>query len=95
MHLTGVPDDLEKALLANPVFRDKIATHDLLTYALKESGKYLAMITAEQLQHGDIMAHTSLMPLAAAESVASAVDFAMKYRVGASMATMASGTIGI
>ena len=42
-HLIGVPDDLGKALLANPVFRDKIATHDLLTYTLKESRKYIAM----------------------------------------------------
>ena len=67
-----VPDDLKTAFLTNPIFKDKIATHDLLTYAFKESGKYLAMITAEQLQHGsERIALECLMPSAAAEVVAS------------------------
>ena len=38
-HLVGGPDDLENGLVADPVFRDKIATHDLLTYALIEAPK--------------------------------------------------------
>ena len=39
-HLISVPDDLESALVANPVFRNKtIATHDLLTYASKAGPK--------------------------------------------------------
>ena len=49
----SVPDDLETALVANSVFRDKIATHDHLTYAVKASPTYLAAITTEQLQRGD------------------------------------------
>ena len=62
-HLIGVPDDLSRALEANPVFRDKIATHDLLSYALKAAPKYLAMVTTEQLQRGDERLSTaSLMP---------------------------------
>ena len=72
-HLIGVPDDLAKALMANPVFRGKIATHDLLTYAVKAPFKYLAMITTEQLQHGDDrLALESLMPAAAAKVIATA-----------------------
>ena len=60
-----------KHVLTNPVFKDKVATHDLLTYALKEPGKYLAMITAEQLQHGsERIALECLMPAAAAVVVA-------------------------
>ena len=51
-HLICVSDDLVTVFLANPVFEGEIATHDLLTYALKEPGKYLAMLRAEQLQHG-------------------------------------------
>ena len=44
-HLIGVPEDLDKAFLANHSFRDNFATHGLLRYALKEPGKYLRMIT--------------------------------------------------
>ena len=51
-HLICVSDDLVTVFLANPVFEGEVATHDLLTYALKEPGKYMAMVTAERLQHG-------------------------------------------
>ena len=60
-HVIGVPDDLESALVANPVFRDKIATHDLLTFALTEAPKYLTMITTEQLQRGDDVYRVELL----------------------------------
>ena len=51
--LIRVPDDLERALVDNPIFRDKMATHALSTYALKEAPTYLAMIATKQLQRGD------------------------------------------
>ena len=51
-HLLVVSDDLANALTANPIFRHKVATHDLLTYTMKEPRKYLAMISTDQLQHG-------------------------------------------
>ena len=94
--MIGVPDDLAKALIANPVFRHKIATHDLLSYALKESGKYLAMITTEQLQHGDVMAPDSLMPAAAAEVTATTFfDFVVKHAVADTMQEMSSEQIQV
>ena len=72
-HFIGVPDDLEKALLANPVFKDKVATHDLLTYTLKDSGKYLAMIPREQVQRGnERVAEECVLPALAAKEVVTA-----------------------
>jgi len=96
-HLIGVPDDLEKALLANPVFRDKIATHDLLSYALKEAPKYLAMITTEQLQRGtERSALECLMPAAAAKVIATAFfDFVLKYSLADTMQEMTSEQIQV
>ena len=68
--LISTSDDLKTALLNNPVFTDKIATHDLLSYSLKESVKYLAMITTEKVQEGsERMAFESLLPDEAAEEV--------------------------
>ena len=94
-HLICVPDDLVAAFLTNPVFKDKIATHDLLTYALKEPGKYLAMITAEQLQHGsERIALECLMPAAAAEVVATAFfDFVRRHSLADSCQAMSSEQI--
>ena len=90
-HLIGVPDYLAKALIANPVFRHNTSTYDLLSYALKESGKYLAMITTEQLQHGDVMAPDSLMPAAAAEVIATTFfDFVVKHSVADTMQEMST-----
>ena len=78
-HLIGTPEDLEKALTANAVFWNKVATHDLLTATLKESGKYLAMVTQAQLQHGsDRVALERLLPAEAAEIIAAAFfDFVL------------------
>ena len=80
-HFIGVPDDLEKALLANPVFKDKVATHDLLIYSLQDSGKYLAMIPREQVQRGsERVAEECLLPaLAAKEIVTAFFDFVQQY----------------
>ena len=69
-HSVVVSDDLTNALVANTVFRHKIAAHDLLIYALRELGKYLSQVTTDQLQHGNVMAPESLLPAAAAEVIA-------------------------
>ena len=95
-HLLVVSDDLARALTANPIFRHKVATHDLLTYALKEPAKYLAMITTDQLQQGDIMAQGTLMPAAAAEVIASNfLDFVVKHQLADAMQTMRSEQIQV
>ena len=62
-HLISTSDDLKTALLNNPVFTDKIATHDLLSYSLKESVKYLAVITTEKCATGQ-RAHGLWVPAA-------------------------------
>ena len=69
-HLIGVCSDLASAFMTNPVFKHKIATHDVLTYAMKEPIEHLKTITTEQVQHGDMMATSSLMPAAAADAFA-------------------------
>ena len=95
-HSLIVSDDLTNALVANTVFRHKIATHDLLTYALREPAKYLSQITTEQLQHGDVMAPDSLLPAAAAEAIASAFfDFVLKYSLADTMQQMRSEQIQV
>ena len=95
-HSLIIPADLAQALVANPVFRHKVAAHDLSKYALSAEEGRLREITNEQLQHGGIMATTSILPLAAAESVASAFfDFAMKHRLADTMTTMTSEQIQV
>ena len=71
--MISIPDDLESVLVANPIFRNKMATHDLLNYALKARPKHLAAITTEQLQRGDErLSQTSLMPPDAAKVITAA-----------------------
>ena len=96
-HLIGVPDDLESALVANPVFSGKIATHDLLTYALKEAPKYLAMITTEQLQRGDERLPTASLMLPEAAKVIANVffDFALKNSLAHAMQELTSEQIQV
>ena len=95
-HSLVVSDDLVKALVANTVFRHKIATHDLLTYAMKESSKYLSQVTTEQLQQGDMMAPDSLMPAAAAEIIATTFfDFVVKHSLADTMQQMSSEQIQV
>ena len=78
--------------MANPVFKDKIATHDLLTYALKDAPKYLAMITSEQLQRGDErLSVASLMPPEAAKVITKAFfDFVLENSLAQVMQEMTS-----
>jgi hypothetical protein len=56
--------------MTDPAFKHKIATRDVLSYAMKEPIEHLKTITTEQLQHGDMMATSSLMPAAAADVIA-------------------------
>ena len=91
-----VADDLAQALTANPIFRHKVATHDLLSYSMKDPARYLAIITSEQLEHGDIMAQGSLMPAAAAERIAKTFfDFLVKHVLADTMASMSAGQIQV
>ena len=96
-HMIGVPDDLERALVANPAFRDKIATHGFLMYALKDAPAYVAMITTEQLQRGDQHVSTaSLMPPEAAKVIANALfDFALKNSLAHVMHEMSSEQVQV
>ena len=91
-----VSDDLARALKANPIFRHKVATHDLLTYAMKEPAKYLAMITTDQLQQGDIMAPGSLLPAEAADVIAlTFFNLVVKHQLADTMQTMRSEQIQV
>ena len=69
-HSLVVPNDLAQALIANPVFRHKLGAHDLLVYALSPDDARLWEVTDEQLRHGGIMAACSLLPSAAAQTIA-------------------------
>ena len=44
-HLIGVCSDLSRAFMTNSVFRHKIATHDLLSYAMQHSSEHRRTIT--------------------------------------------------
>ena len=93
-HVIVVADDLAQALTANAIFRHKVATHDLLSYSMKDPARYLAMITSEQLEHGGIMAQGSLMPTAAAEVIATTpFDFVLKHQLADTMQRMESAQI--
>lgn len=95
-HALVVPTDLAEALKANAVFRHKVAAHDLVIYALRAHADVLVEVTEEQLKHGDIMAMTSLLPLSAAETIATSFfEFASKHRLSAALATMSSQQIQI
>ena len=76
--------DLARAFMTNSVFRHKIATHDLLSYAMQHSIENLRTVATEQLQHGDMMAPSGLMPTAAADLIAQTFfDFVVKHDLAA------------
>ena len=78
--------DLARAFMTNSVFRHKIATHDLLSYAMKHPTEHLRTITTEQLQRGDTTAPSSLMPTAAADLIAQTFfDFVVKHNLADTM----------
>ena len=95
-HLLVVPDDLARTLIANPVLEHKIATYDLLHYAMKDPGKYLALIPTEKLQRGHMIALDSLMPAAAAEVIDTTFfNFVRKYSLADTMQDMGSEQIQV
>ena len=95
-HSLFLPDDLARALIANPVFRNKVGAHDLLVYALSSADGRLCEVTDEQLQHGDIIAASSLIHPAAADAIATPFfEFAAKHRLPGTMATMSSEQIQV
>ena len=95
-HLIEESGDLARALMTNPVFRHKIATHDILSYAMKDSTGYLKTVTTEQLQHGDMMAKDSLIPSAAADAIATTFfEFVFKHNLANHISTMTSEQIQV
>ena len=95
-HLIGVCSDLACAFMSNPVYKHKIATHDVLSYAMKAPTEHLQTITTEQLQHGDMMATSSLMPAAAADVIAKTFfDFVIKHNLADTMVSMSAEQIQV
>ena len=85
-HVISVCSDLACALMSNSVFRHKIATHDLLSYAMQHPTEHLRTITTEQLQRGDTNAPSSLMLTAAADLIAETFfDFVVKHNLADTM----------
>jgi hypothetical protein len=93
-HLIGVCSDLARAFMSNPIFRHKIATHDLLSYALKSSNDHLTPIATEQLRRGEMMAPSSLIPIATADLLAQTFfDFVLKHNLAHTMVAMSAQQI--
>ena len=85
--------DLARALIANSVFKHKIATHDLLSFAMKNASDHLKAITTEQLQHGDMMSSESLLPAGTADLIAETFfDFVVKHNLAHTMVRMRSSS---
>ena len=73
-------------MMTNSVFKHKVATHDLLSYAMENPTEHFRTITTEQLQHGDLMAPSSLMPAAAADLIAKTFfDVVVKHNLAEAM----------
>ena len=95
-HLIGVCSDLARAFMTNSVFRHKIATHDLLSYAMQHSTEHLRSIATEQLRHGGVMAPSALIPTAAADLIAQTFfDFVVKHNLAETMASMSAQQIQV
>ena len=95
-HLTTVCSDLARAFMTNSVFRHKIATHDLISYAMKHSNDHLKTITTEHLQRGDMMAPSNLLPTAIADLVAQTFfDFVVKHNLADTMVSMSAQQIQV
>ena len=82
--------------MSNPIFRHKIAIHDLLSYALQSSSDHLQAITTEQLRRGEMMAPSSLMPIAVADLLAQTFfDFVFKHNLAHTMIAMSAKQIQV
>ena len=70
-NVIGTPEDLESALMRNPIFWDKVATHDIISFAMKEPTKVLAEVETQSLVQGEErLALESLLPATAAKEIA-------------------------
>ena len=95
-HLIVVPDDLTRALMTNPVFTHKVATHDVLSYAMKNPAEHLRTISSAELKRGDAIAQCVLMPSAAAALIAKDFfDFVLQHNLAHTMASMSPEQITI
>ena len=95
-HLIGVCSDLARAFLTNSVFRHKIATHDLLSYALQHSTEHLRTISTEQLRYGEMMTPSSLLPTKIADLIAQTFfDFVLKHNLADAMVSMSAQQIQV
>jgi len=80
--------------MTNSVFRHKIVTHGLLSYAMQHATGHLSTITSDELWHGDMMAPSSLMPAAAADIIAQTFfDFVLKHNLTDTMVSMSAHQI--
>ena len=76
------------------MFRNKVAAHDLLSYALKTPALHLGEIASEQLQHGGTIASSSLMPTASSDVIATVFfDFVVQHDLAEALASMSSEQI--
>ena len=90
----SVCSDLAGALMSNAVFRHKIATHDLVSYAMQHSTEHLSTITLER--HGEVMSPTNLLPTAVADFIAQRFfDFVVKHNLADTMASMSAQQIQV
>ena len=72
-------------------FRHKIATHDLLSYAMQHPTEHLSTITTDELRHGGMMAPLSLMPTAVADLLAHPFfEFVLNHNLVDTLVTMSA-----
>ena len=95
--LIGVCSDLARAFMTNSVFRHKIATHDLLSYAMQHPTEHLKTISTEQLRSGEMMmTPSSLLPTAVADLIAQTFfDFVVKHNLADTMVSMSAEHIQV
>ena len=95
-HLISVCSDLARAFMTNSVFRHKIATHDLLSYAMQHPTEHLGTVTTEQLRHGEMIVPSGLMPSAVADLIAETFfDFVVKHNLAHTMVSMSAQQIQV
>ena len=94
--LIGVCSDLAGALMTNSVFKHKVATHDLLSYAMENPTEHLRTISTEQLRYGEMMTPSSLLPTKTADLIAQTFfDFVLKHNLADTMVSMSAQQIQV
>ena len=82
--------------MTNSVFRHKITTHEILSYAMQHPTEHLSTITTEELRHDGMMAPNGLMPTAAADHIAQTFfDFVVKHNLTDTMVSMSAQQIQV